>query len=153
MCGIYGLLARDGAVDGAALPAMDTAMRHRGPDDSGTLLDGPCGDLLLLGLGHRLLWSRGNVRLRHSRPDRHGGKFDHDRGGGFRRLDLLAPFHHASGQGTVRDDDDRAADGPAAQIGNVVRAQHHHCAFSSPTSATLRYPAARRRFMTCITSP
>src|SRR5437016_3743957 len=74
-------------------------------------------------------------------------------GGGFRRLDLLAPFHHARGQGTVRDDDDRAADGPPAQIGSIVRAQHHHCAFSSPTSATLRYPAARRRFMTCITSP
>src|SRR5207237_4085334 len=43
MCGIYGILSRDGAVDGSPLPAMDHAMRHRGPDDSGTLLDGPCG--------------------------------------------------------------------------------------------------------------
>src|SRR4051812_12615032 len=47
MCGIYGILSRDGAsagaVDHAALPAMDQAMRHRGPDDSGTLLDGPLG--------------------------------------------------------------------------------------------------------------
>ena len=42
MCGIYGVLARGGAVDPAALPAMDSALVHRGPDDNGTLLDGPC---------------------------------------------------------------------------------------------------------------
>jgi asparagine synthase (glutamine-hydrolysing) len=42
MCGIYGILARSGPVDGAPLAAMDAALRHRGPDDSGTLLDGPC---------------------------------------------------------------------------------------------------------------
>ena len=42
MCGIYGLLARGTTNDGAALAAMDAALRHRGPDDSGTLLDGPC---------------------------------------------------------------------------------------------------------------
>jgi asparagine synthase (glutamine-hydrolysing) len=42
MCGIYGVLCPDGPVDGAPLAAMDHAMRHRGPDDSGTLLDGPC---------------------------------------------------------------------------------------------------------------
>jgi asparagine synthase (glutamine-hydrolysing) len=48
MCGIYGRVARDanapplGGDDGAALAQMDAALAHRGPDDSGTLLDGPC---------------------------------------------------------------------------------------------------------------
>ncbi len=42
MCGIYGVVSRSGAVDGEALAAMDRALVHRGPDDSGALLDGGC---------------------------------------------------------------------------------------------------------------
>src|SRR6185503_4858846 len=42
MCGFYGMVARSGSVDGTPLRAMDAALVHRGPDDSGTLLDGPC---------------------------------------------------------------------------------------------------------------
>jgi asparagine synthase (glutamine-hydrolysing) len=45
MCGICGLAALDGAgpVDGRLLAAMNAALVHRGPDDEGTLLDGPVG--------------------------------------------------------------------------------------------------------------
>jgi asparagine synthase (glutamine-hydrolysing) len=42
MCGIYGVVTRGGPVDATPLAAMDAAMVHRGPDDSGTLVDGPC---------------------------------------------------------------------------------------------------------------
>jgi asparagine synthase (glutamine-hydrolysing) len=42
MCGICGLVQLDGtAVDPAPLPAMVAALRHRGPDSDGTLVDGP----------------------------------------------------------------------------------------------------------------
>src|SRR5919197_1304927 len=43
MCGICGLAALDGAgpVDRALLEAMNGALVHRGPDDDGTLIDGP----------------------------------------------------------------------------------------------------------------
>ena len=44
MCGIHGLIRFDGA---RAAPAMLSAMgdvtRHRGPDDEGMHIDGPCG--------------------------------------------------------------------------------------------------------------
>src|ERR671923_592854 len=45
MCGICGLAALDGAgpVDRGLLEAMNRALVHRGPDDEGTLLDGPVG--------------------------------------------------------------------------------------------------------------
>ena len=45
MCGICGLLARDGAgpVDAEALEAMNATMVHRGPDSAGALVDGPVG--------------------------------------------------------------------------------------------------------------
>ena len=47
MCGIVGLLRRDGRdVDASALDAMLDAIRHRGPDDRGVAVDGPCA------LGH-----------------------------------------------------------------------------------------------------
>jgi len=50
MCGIAGLLRRDGApADGEVVRAMAAALRHRGPDGEGIHLDGP------LGLGHRRL--------------------------------------------------------------------------------------------------
>jgi asparagine synthase (glutamine-hydrolysing) len=42
MCGIYGVIAREAPISGAALAAMDRATFHRGPDDTGTLLDGEC---------------------------------------------------------------------------------------------------------------
>jgi asparagine synthase (glutamine-hydrolysing) len=42
MCGICGLVRLDGsAVDPAPLAAMTEALRHRGPDSDGTLVDGP----------------------------------------------------------------------------------------------------------------
>jgi asparagine synthase (glutamine-hydrolysing) len=45
MCGICGLIALDGArpVDEPGLRAMSAALAHRGPDDAGTLVDGPAG--------------------------------------------------------------------------------------------------------------
>src|SRR5256714_10126079 len=45
MCGICGLAALDGAgpVDRRLLEAMNAALVHRGPDDEGTVLDGPVG--------------------------------------------------------------------------------------------------------------
>ncbi|MEM8883297.1 MAG: asparagine synthase (glutamine-hydrolyzing) [Planctomycetota bacterium] len=42
MCGIAGYLALDGqATDPGPLPAMLEAIRHRGPDDAGTFVEGP----------------------------------------------------------------------------------------------------------------
>ncbi|MDQ6915577.1 MAG: asparagine synthetase B, partial [Actinomycetota bacterium] len=45
MCGICGLAALDGAgpVDRALLESMNAALVHRGPDDEGSVLDGPVG--------------------------------------------------------------------------------------------------------------
>ena len=45
MCGIFGVVSTSGPLDphgSNALAAMDASLRHRGPDDSGLLLDGPC---------------------------------------------------------------------------------------------------------------
>jgi asparagine synthase (glutamine-hydrolysing) len=42
MCGICGLVSLDGsAVDATPLGAMNEALRHRGPDSEGSLVDGP----------------------------------------------------------------------------------------------------------------
>ena len=42
MCGICGLAALDGAaVDASPLAAMSLALVHRGPDDAGSVIDGP----------------------------------------------------------------------------------------------------------------
>jgi asparagine synthase (glutamine-hydrolysing) len=52
VCGICGIVARQGALDpalAAALPAMTEALRHRGPDTGGTHVDGRAA------LGHRRL--------------------------------------------------------------------------------------------------
>ena len=49
MCGICGVLARDGAVAPETLGAMAGALAHRGPDGEGLHLDPP------IGLGHRRL--------------------------------------------------------------------------------------------------
>src|SRR5439155_564179 len=45
MCGIVGIVHRDAErpVDPAALRTMCDAIRHRGPDDEGTLVSGPVG--------------------------------------------------------------------------------------------------------------
>lgn len=44
MCGIAGILQRTGtSPDEALLEAMADAIRHRGPDDGGVWVDGPCG--------------------------------------------------------------------------------------------------------------
>ena len=43
MCGIYGILQLDGApADPALMPAMGRIIAHRGPDDEGHHVDGPC---------------------------------------------------------------------------------------------------------------
>lgn len=50
MCGIAGIFHRNGQqVDATRLAAMTAALEHRGPDDSGTWVDGS------VGLGHRRL--------------------------------------------------------------------------------------------------
>ncbi len=50
MCGIYGVVRFDGApVEGAELAPMGACLEHRGPDASGTWLEGG------VGLGHRRL--------------------------------------------------------------------------------------------------
>jgi asparagine synthase (glutamine-hydrolysing) len=42
MCGICGLVALDGSeVDASGLAAMSRALRHRGPDSDGSVVDGP----------------------------------------------------------------------------------------------------------------
>ncbi len=45
MCGICGMARMDaaGGVDRGALEAMSAALRHRGPDSEGSVLDGPVG--------------------------------------------------------------------------------------------------------------
>ena len=43
MCGIYGIIQLDGApADPALMPAMGRVIVHRGPDDEGHHVDGPC---------------------------------------------------------------------------------------------------------------
>ncbi len=50
MCGIAGILHRDGApASQVRVAAMCDALRHRGPDGEGQVVDGP------LALGHRRL--------------------------------------------------------------------------------------------------
>src|SRR5687768_15434110 len=44
MCGIHGIYRLDGQRPSVeALSAMGRATRHRGPDDNGVHIDGPCG--------------------------------------------------------------------------------------------------------------
>ena len=44
MCGIHGLYQFDGSAPPSnVLSAMGNATRHRGPDDEGMHIDGPCG--------------------------------------------------------------------------------------------------------------
>jgi asparagine synthase (glutamine-hydrolysing) len=42
MCGIAGYLLKSGPADQAVVRAMCARMVHRGPDDQGTMADGPC---------------------------------------------------------------------------------------------------------------
>src|SRR5262249_50443305 len=43
MCGIYGIINLDGApADAALMPVMGRVTMHRGPDDEGLHVDGPC---------------------------------------------------------------------------------------------------------------
>jgi len=53
MCGIAGIIAGDSGLVQRALPAMDTAQRHRGPDGHGMLIQA-VGDVTV-GLAHRRL--------------------------------------------------------------------------------------------------
>jgi asparagine synthase (glutamine-hydrolysing) len=43
MCGIAGMLLRNGAAEAAVVRSMCDRIRHRGPDDEGILVDGGCG--------------------------------------------------------------------------------------------------------------
>ncbi len=50
MCGISGVLTRDGSpVDASTIAAMNATLHHRGPDSRGVHVDGA------LGLGHTRL--------------------------------------------------------------------------------------------------
>src|SRR4051812_23015405 len=92
MCGIAGLVGLDGsAPDRDALAAMSAALVHRGPDDAGTFVAGPCGlaarrlSIIDLAGGHQPV----------STPDgavtvvQNGEVYDHDR----HREDLRARGH------------------------------------------------------------
>ena len=49
MCGIAGVIHRDGTADiGAELTAMLQAMKHRGPDSTGYAVYGPADDLVII---------------------------------------------------------------------------------------------------------
>ena len=49
MCGIAGVIHRDGAADiGAELTAMLQSMKHRGPDSTGYAVYGPADDLVVI---------------------------------------------------------------------------------------------------------
>jgi asparagine synthase (glutamine-hydrolysing) len=43
MCGIAGFVLRDGVAETAVVRSMCDEIIHRGPDDSGYHVDGPCG--------------------------------------------------------------------------------------------------------------
>jgi asparagine synthase (glutamine-hydrolysing) len=53
MCGIYGYIARTAAIDPAVLRRMGMALKHRGPDDEGQLIQQ--GSVEAVGLGHKRL--------------------------------------------------------------------------------------------------
>ena len=65
MCGIYGLYQRNGAgADADLLKRMGDVIIHRGPDDSGAMVDGPCAigmrrlSIIDLAGGHQPIRSR-----------------------------------------------------------------------------------------------
>jgi asparagine synthase (glutamine-hydrolysing) len=53
MCGIYGYVSRNGAVDPNILSGMGRALAHRGPDDEGEMIQN--AGALCVGLGHKRL--------------------------------------------------------------------------------------------------
>jgi asparagine synthase (glutamine-hydrolysing) len=53
MCGIAGIISRDGEVDEDTLDRMTASMKHRGPDDGGVFVDRRDG--FAVGLGNRRL--------------------------------------------------------------------------------------------------
>src|SRR5262249_56900464 len=55
-------------------------------------------------------------------------------------------------RGSMHAEHDGAAQHPTRQVEFLCR-DRGHCDFSSPTSATLRKPVARSRFITSMTSP
>ena len=61
MCGIAGFLLREGLAQKPLVETMCERIRHRGPDDTGVHLDGPCGigmrrlSIIDLGTGHQPL--------------------------------------------------------------------------------------------------
>ncbi len=65
MCGITGILSFDAPPDRAALERMTGAITHRGPDDEGFHLDGPCAlgfrrlSIIDLSTGHQPMTAEG----------------------------------------------------------------------------------------------
>lgn len=61
MCGIAGFLLSGGVAQASVVSEMCDRIRHRGPDDTGTYIDGPCGigmrrlSIIDLGAGHQPL--------------------------------------------------------------------------------------------------
>ena len=56
MCGIFGILTRNGPIPPGILEQATRSLAHRGPDDSGTVvLKVPEPEPLEIGLGHRRL--------------------------------------------------------------------------------------------------
>src|SRR5262249_49927532 len=112
-------------------------------------------DRLWTGLGLHLLgpgwhWER-SIGWRH----RHRGEIDHQRGGRIGVVVDGAPMHERCADGAMREHHHDAAENPARQLAARVDEESHHGpgGFSRPTSATLRYPALRIRFITSIISP
>src|SRR5207237_1348445 len=115
---------------------------------------------LFLGLLDRLLFGRSlglhlfraGSDIRRFRRRNQRFEIDDDRGAEFAGLaDLAAPVRRCdSNDACMRQDDDRAAYEPSAQFARAVIGEESHCAgtCSRPTSATLRYPAWRIRFIT-----
>src|SRR5579862_7375936 len=56
MCGIFGIVARNGRIPGGVLERGTQSLAHRGPDDSGTiLLREAAPESIEIGLGNRRL--------------------------------------------------------------------------------------------------
>src|SRR5262249_50266062 len=101
--------------------------------------------LLLLGAWRDILDA---VALRR----REGREVDDDRGRRLAEPDRIAPRQQRPDRGSMPAEHDGAAQHPTRQVEFLCR-DRGHCDFSSPTSATLRKPVARSRFITSMTSP
>jgi len=100
MCGIAGVIHRDGASDiGAELTAMLQSMKHRGPDSTGYALYGPPGDFVVIrfvlaepnkstgfGMAERLERSRAEVESRLAKIGAEVAAVTNDTGYAFRAV-------------------------------------------------------------------